>query len=245
MEEVAVSTGLVDWEYGIEAEDPHAVRDNGFVPGRSTADSRRPDARHDVHRAGLFDLSAPRDLVRLLHAVLLDASSEVTLFAVAPGPPRVKDLVASLSGSSRPGLPPVLRDAEVFVDLTIGIDVDYYDAVSVASPAELQPRLDALTIDSARRIEAFAGCADNLTDVGAFLSAIPELSGIDLDAERTWDGLSAAPTRTNAKTPSSADALTAGSLGTKCKVPPAGFEPAHTAPEDGRFPQVSAGQWPT
>jgi len=186
-EEAAQALGrepvLVDWEYDIEADDPHAVGDNGFVPGRSTADSRRPDARHAVDRAGLFDLSAPRDLVRLLHAVLSDASSEVTLFAVAPGPARLKELVASLSGSSRPSLPSVIRDAEVFVDLTIGIDVDYYDAVSVASHADLQPRLDALAIDFARRIEAFEGCVDNLTDVGAFLRAIPELSGIDLDVE--------------------------------------------------------------
>src|SRR5690606_7185227 len=43
--------------------------------------------------------------------------------------------------------------------------------------------------------------------------------------------LRAAPACTYAKTPSSAKALMAGSLGTSCKVPPAGFEPAHTAPE--------------
>ncbi|WP_411977911.1 hypothetical protein [Streptomyces phaeochromogenes] len=85
---------LVDWEYAIEAEDPHAVRDNGFVRGRSTADSRRPDTWKDVHRAGLFDLSTPRGLVPLLHATLLDASSEITVFAVAPGSDRLKDLVA-------------------------------------------------------------------------------------------------------------------------------------------------------
>ncbi len=35
----------------------------------------------------------------------------------------------------------------------------------------------------------------------------------------------------NTKTPSSAKPLMTGSLGTSYKVPPAGFEPAHTAPE--------------
>ncbi|MEW2118456.1 hypothetical protein AB0945_25360 [Streptomyces sp. NPDC005474] len=186
-EEAAQTLGrepvLVDWEYDIEAEDPHAVCDNGFVPGRSTAGRRRPDAWKDVNRAGLFSLSTPRDLVRLLHAVLLDASSEITVFAVAPGPARLKDLVASLSGSSRPCLPSVIRDAEVFVDLTIGSDADYYDAITVASHADLQPRLDALTNDFARRIEVYEGRVDGLTDVEAFLGVAPELSGIDLDAE--------------------------------------------------------------
>jgi hypothetical protein len=43
--------------------------------------------------------------------------------------------------------------------------------------------------------------------------------------------LRAAHACTHAKTPSSAFSLMAGSLGTSCEVPPAGFEPAHTAPE--------------
>ena len=41
----------------------------------------------------------------------------------------------------------------------------------------------------------------------------------------------AAPGCVHAKTPRPATWLVAGSFGTFCKVPPAGFEPAHTAPE--------------
>ncbi|GAA2238212.1 hypothetical protein GCM10010104_36570 [Streptomyces indiaensis] len=43
--------------------------------------------------------------------------------------------------------------------------------------------------------------------------------------------LRAAHAGTYAKTPHSAFQLVAGSLGTSSRVPPAGFEPAHTAPE--------------
>src|SRR5690606_36537886 len=43
--------------------------------------------------------------------------------------------------------------------------------------------------------------------------------------------LPAAHACTYAKTPTAAFPLVTGSLGTSCKVPPAGFEPAHTAPE--------------
>ncbi|MFE1796908.1 hypothetical protein ACFW9L_12150 [Streptomyces sp. NPDC059517] len=168
---------LVDWEYDIEAESPHEVRDNGFVPGHSTAGTSA------TSRAGLFDLSTPRDLVRLLHAVLLDATSEITVFAVAPGEARLKDLVASLNGSSRPSVPSVIRNEDVFVDLTIGSDIDYYDAITIASHTDLQPRLDALATDFAGRIETYETGADSLPDVEAFLSALPALSGIDLDTK--------------------------------------------------------------
>ncbi|MFE7072155.1 hypothetical protein ACFU96_18935 [Streptomyces sp. NPDC057620] len=175
-DEAALALGrepvLVDWEYDIEAEDPHAVRDNGFVPGRSTT---------DTSRAGLFALSTPRDLVRLLHAVLLDATSEITVFAVAPGQARLEDLAAALSGASRPSLPLVIRDEDVFVDLTIGSDIDYYDAITVASHTDLRPRLDELANDFARRIETYETRVASLSDVGAFLGAVPDLSGIDLD----------------------------------------------------------------
>ncbi|MFD6285007.1 hypothetical protein [Streptomyces sp. NPDC060205] len=173
---------LVDWEYDIEAADPHAVRDNGFVQGRSTAVPGWSDPRKDAQRAGLFGLSTPRDLIRLLHAVLLDASCEITVFAVAPGQARLKDLVAALSGASRPSLPSVIRDEDVFVDLTIGSDIDYYDAITVASHTDLQPRLDALANDFARRIEVYENRVNTLPDVEAFLGALRDLTGIDLDA---------------------------------------------------------------
>ena len=54
--------------------------------------------------------------------------------------------------------------------------------------------------------------------------------------------LSAASACTYAKTPASAFPLVTGSLATLYRVPLAGFEPAHTAPEDVDFPAVSPGQ---
>lgn len=173
---------LVDWEYEIEAEDPHMVLDNGFVPGRSTMDRHAPNSWGNANRAGLFELSTPRDLVSLLCAVLGDATAEVSLFAVAPGADRWTDLVASLCTSARPSLPSVLRDEEVFVDLTIGSDVGYYDAVTVASPADLQLQIDALGVDYAARIEAYENSLDDLSDMTAFLCALRQLAGLTLDA---------------------------------------------------------------
>ncbi|GGK51887.1 hypothetical protein GCM10010094_10220 [Streptomyces flaveus] len=47
---------------------------------------------------------------------------------------------------------------------------------------------------------------------------------------------------THAKTPHAANTLVTGSSGTSYRVPPAGFEPAHTAPEAVGFPRVFPGQ---
>ncbi|MFJ9761180.1 hypothetical protein [Streptomyces sp. NPDC101149] len=115
------------------------------------------------------------------HAVLLDATAEINLFGVAPGSDRRTELVASLSGSERPSLRSVLREADVFVDLTTGSDVGYFDAITVASPADLRLRIDTLAIDFAQRIEAYESRLDNLPDMMAFLRAVRELAGITLD----------------------------------------------------------------
>ncbi|MFG2500585.1 hypothetical protein ACGFSB_20515 [Streptomyces sp. NPDC048441] len=196
---------LVDWEYEVEAEALTAAsRDKGFVPGRSTHGARpglTSWRAEDARRAGLFRLATPRDLVRMLRAVLLDASSEITLFAVAPGQARHAALVRALCGANRPNLADVLTDADVlaesdvlsgtgvpteedvFVDLTIGSDIGYYDSIMIASRADLRPRIETLVADYQNRITAYEGRAEDFPDMAAFLRAMRRLSGISLDAE--------------------------------------------------------------
>ncbi|MFG3227352.1 hypothetical protein ACGF07_21545 [Kitasatospora sp. NPDC048194] len=176
----------VSWEYEIDAKAPTTTtRDKGFVPGRTAKPLRaEPTAAEldNAGRAGLFRLSTPRDLVSALHAVLFDASSETTVFAVAPGPERLQRLVSTLSGPTSPTLADVLEGEGVFVDLTIGSDFDYYDSVMVASRTDLRHRVDDLAADYARRISAYELRLDELASVPDFLRAMPELAGVVLDA---------------------------------------------------------------
>ncbi|MEU7046799.1 hypothetical protein AB0A77_37960 [Streptomyces varsoviensis] len=177
---------LVDWEYEVDAEELTAgLRDRGFVPGRSTASMcPKPTAEQlgNVDRAGVFALATPRDLVAALQAVLLDASSEVTVFAVAPGSERFERLVAALRGPVRPALAEVLGDEGIFADLTIGSDLGNYDSIIVASPTDLMPRLAALTANHAHRIEVYEQELGALRDIPDFLRALRELAGVDLDS---------------------------------------------------------------
>ncbi|WP_327323136.1 hypothetical protein OG735_11985 [Streptomyces sp. NBC_01210] len=176
---------LVDWEYEVDAEELKvASRNKGFVPGRSTHGFRPGLASWcpgNAERAGLFHLATPRDLVRMLHAVLLDASSEITVFAVEPGPDRHAALVSALRGPNRPSLSDVITRTDVFVDLTIGSDIDCFDSIMVASHADLRSRIDTLAADYGHRITAYENRAAGLPNTGAFLHAMPALSGITLD----------------------------------------------------------------
>ncbi|MET7304127.1 hypothetical protein [Embleya sp. NPDC005575] len=179
---------LVDWEYEVDAEQVTAEsRDNGFVPGSSDVRFRRGPTGWEVERvgragAGLFPLATPRDLVSALHAVVFDASSEITVFAVSPGAERFERLTAALRGPVRPALADVLGDDGIFVDLTIGSDVGNYDSVIVASQTDLRSLPTALAADCTKRVESYEQRLDELRSVPDFLRAMPALAGVDLDA---------------------------------------------------------------
>ena len=173
---------LIDWEYKVDAEelDPRR-RDRGFVPGRACVPIRpAPTAWQCEHaaQAGLFSVAGPRDLVGLLRATLLDASAEVVIFGVEPGPDRLTALTRSLSGAARPSLAAVLQSEDVFVDLTVGVDLGYCDSITIASRADLTARLRHLADDYHQRIadyEAKVGC---LPGTPAFLAAMQTLTGM-------------------------------------------------------------------
>lgn len=173
---------LIDWEYEVAAEelDP-GRRDHGFVPGRSCVPIRpAPTGWQSEHaaQAGMFSITEPRDLVGLLQATLLDASAEVIIFGVEPGPDRLTALARSLSGPIRPSLAAVLRSGDVFIDLTVGVDLGYYDSIMIASHADLTARLRHLADDYDQRIADYEAMVVGLPGIPAFIAAMPGLTGI-------------------------------------------------------------------
>ena len=174
---------LIDWEYEVDAEvlDP-ARRDRGFVPGRACVPIHpAPTVWQSEHaaQAGVFSIASPRDLVGLFQATLLDASAEVTVFGVEPGPDRFTALMQSLRGTARPSLASVLRPGDVFVDLTVGVDLGCYDSITIAAHADRAAHLQHLADDYGRRVAEYEAKADTLPDITAFLDAARSLTGID------------------------------------------------------------------
>lgn len=174
---------LIDWEYEVEAEELDPVRrDHGFVPGRSCVPIRpAPTDWQSEHaaKAGMFNINEPQDLVGLMRVTLTDASAEVIVFGVEPGLDRVTALARSLSGATTPSLAAVLRSGDVFIDLTIGVDLGYYDSITVASHADLTARLRHLADDYDQRIANYEAKVGGLQDIPAFLAAMPDLTGIN------------------------------------------------------------------
>lgn len=173
---------LIDWEYEVAAEelDPRR-RDRGFVPARSCVPIRPAPTgwqREHAAQAGLFSITGPRDLAGLLQATLPDACAEVIIFGVGPGPGRLTGLARSLSGATRPSLAAVLQPGDIFADLTIGVDLGYYDSITIAAHADLTTRLGHLEDDYDQRIASYEAKAGGLPDIPAFLAAMPGLTGI-------------------------------------------------------------------
>jgi hypothetical protein len=173
---------LIDWEYEVAADEVDTGRrDHGFVPGRSCVPIRpapTPWQSEHAAQAGMFSIAEPRDLVGLLQATLLDASAEVIMVGVEPGPDRLTALTRSLSGANRPSLADVLRSGDVFTDLTVGVDLGCYDSITIASPADLTARLHHLAADYDQRIAGYEATAGGLPGIPAFLAAMQDLTGI-------------------------------------------------------------------
>lgn len=174
---------LIDWEYEVAAEelDP-GRRDHGFVAGRSCVPIRpAPSGWQSEHaaQAGIFSIAQPRDLVGLLQATLLDASAEVIIFGVEPCPDRLTALARSLSGATRPSLAAVLQPEDVFIDLTVGVDLGYYDSITIASHADLTARLHHLADDYDQRIADYEAKVSGLPGISEFLAAMRDLTGIN------------------------------------------------------------------
>jgi hypothetical protein len=173
---------LVDWQYDVDAEElDRGRRDHGFVPGRSCVPIRpAPSAwqREHAPQAGMFAIAEPRDLVGLLRATLPDASAEIVIFGVEPGPDRLAALTRSLSGVIRPNLAAVLQPGDVFVDLTVGVDFGYCDSITIASHADLTTRLGHLTDDYDQRAARYEAKVGGLPSIPAFLDAMRDLTGM-------------------------------------------------------------------
>jgi hypothetical protein len=169
---------FVAWEYEVDAEEPDGdQRDKGFVPARACVPIRpEPTAYEWEHRAqaGLFRIDTYRELVCLTRATLGDASAEVCVFAVSDD--RRDELVDALRGRRPPNLSELLGDGDLFIDLTIGVDLGYYDSLIVYSRADIAERLNRLAGEYEAAIAAYEAHVPNITTVEDMLRELDTLA---------------------------------------------------------------------
>ena len=168
---------VVSWEYGVDSEaSAPEDRIKGFVRGRSGQPlegiSEGEIASQDVE-AALFRIDGFADMAMALRAVIGDATAEITFFGLSDEN-SVGDLLERLRAPARPTLHSVLNAAEIMVDISIGVDLGYYDSILVASNRDVEPHLDRIC----ERLEARAARYEDRVDAHP---TVPELV-----AELAW-----------------------------------------------------------
>ncbi|HBQ37506.1 MAG TPA: hypothetical protein DD714_00590 [Candidatus Omnitrophica bacterium] len=118
----------------------------------------------------MFEISTFRDLVTLQRATFCDASSEINLFCLKPG--RKQSLLTALQAHEKPDLSKLLEPGELFIDLVVGIDRDYYDSVLIKTVSDISERLETFVSSYERSIVEYESRVDSLRSLDEFLSAL-------------------------------------------------------------------------
>lgn len=169
---------LVNWEYDIadeEGDDPGALR--GFVRSRSSTPAPPHPLGWDVAHppaAGLWSISSLEELLAAHRATLGDSSGETNLYCRADGDRDL--LVWALRDREQPSLPAVLGPDDVFVDVVVGDDLGYADAVVVQAHADLSVRVDALAADYERALYRYEAALPEIRTIPEFLERLDRLA---------------------------------------------------------------------
>lgn len=153
----------VKWEYDTEAEvtqenwrrPENFVQDHGFVRAQSQASYPDPTPAEEAHRyeAGLFAIDAFASFADMQKVTLYDARSQVNIFCLSEQ--RKDDLLMALRADTRPTMQDILKTGELFIDLLVGMDMGFFDAITVKSVVDITPRLNAVLADFRQAILAF------------------------------------------------------------------------------------------
>ncbi|MHB0937738.1 MAG: hypothetical protein ACYC6A_15220 [Armatimonadota bacterium] len=151
----------VSWKYGTEAwstlrngKSVVHFEDSGFYRAHSEDPIiPSPSTSEISNQAGLFDLPSFQALADMQKETLNDASSEINLFCLNDG--RKEMLLEELRRETPPDLSDFLQPGELFIDLLVGVDMGYLDAITVKSPVHISEQIDSLLADFHAAIQEY------------------------------------------------------------------------------------------
>ena len=169
----------VRWQFEADVEGrPGYAAVLGFTPGRSCVPSR--PAPTDAHRSLrdktlMFRISSVPELGALVRSVLGDAAGEISLFGTTEA--GAHRIVARLGTGERPAMSDLLEGDDIFVSISVGVDLGYNDAIFVASRHPLQLVLEPVRISVERAIAEYEAAIGPYVSPAEALALMERLAG--------------------------------------------------------------------
>jgi hypothetical protein len=108
----------------------------------------------------------------------VQAMSETNYFAFKTQD-SVYNFVNSLKSKSQPRLDEFLTPEDIFIDLYVGLDMGYPDAILIKSGQDISAKLDALVDEYNLAAEKYESRMTEIYEMDDFVDALAELAGVD------------------------------------------------------------------
>jgi hypothetical protein len=181
---------LIRWEYEVENEVGESLGEvRGYVPARSAVRVSPPPSPWEAEHAGdagFFALPVFSVFRDVLQGLFADASAELNVYALTPQHQKVVKLVDALQGTQTPRLAALLRDGEMLIDLSVGVDAEYKDLIVIRSLGDVSDRLDPLVREYESAIAAYEAHVDEISSVDEFNARIGNLLNLDVVSAVRW-----------------------------------------------------------
>lgn len=184
--ESGLSFELVNWEYRRYSKDSTwKLEDSGFVeahtsPGPIARDGSYTDSWEFQNRnkAGLFGVESWKEFIDIQKSSLVQAFAEVNYFAFKTQD-AADNFVRALKSETQPQLKDLLTSDDLFIDLYVGLDMGYPDAVLIKSGQDISLQLNALVNEYNLAIAKFENRMTHIYEMDDFVQALDELAGMN------------------------------------------------------------------
>jgi hypothetical protein len=188
-DEVAVETKLpyepVNWEYSIYSNDlREQLEDLGFTKARTDPgpikDGKYIDSWkvQNQNMAGLFRINSFREFIDIQKPSLVEAMSQTNYFAFKTQE-SADNFIKALKSKSQPQLKKLLIQGDIFIDIILGMDMGYPDAILIKSGQDISAKLDALVAEYNLAAEKYELRMAEIYEMNDFVGALAELAGVD------------------------------------------------------------------
>lgn len=181
--EIEKAFDLVKWEYSCITNNG-SILDQGFIRARSNpgpisiTDGNVNYLDNQIFKrrnlAGLFTLESYEEFIGIQKPSLIEASSETNYFGIEDNK-RIPRLKRSLKSFFRPKLENILGVKDIFINISVGLDIGYPDSVIIKTKQDISSHLHALANEFYLSTKQYEIRMSEIYKMSDFTKAIGEL----------------------------------------------------------------------